>query len=76
MARRQRQLKLHVYGQRREKPDVRRVARAILRLAVELDAEGAQVLAETLEHEEALQRQALLRTRRATKRDDDQGDQL
>jgi hypothetical protein len=62
-------LKLHVYGQRREKPDVRRVARAILRLAVELDAESAGALAETLEHEEALQRKALLRARRAERED-------
>lgn len=59
-----RELKLHVYGQRRTKPDARRIARAIVRLAVEMDAEQAQVLADTLEHEEALQRTALTRQRR------------
>lgn len=70
MARRKRELKLHVYGQRRDKPDVRRIARAILRLAVELDAETAQHLADTLEHEEALQRRAIVRSRRVG---DDEG---
>ena len=70
MSRNQRNLKLHVHGQRRDKPDVRRIARAIVRLAVELDTEQAQLLADTLEHEEALQRRALLRARRDSRGDE------
>ena len=60
-----RELRLRVHGDRRAEPDVRRLARAIVRLAVELDAEQAQALADTLEHEEALRRKAITRQRRA-----------
>lgn len=60
-----RELRLRVHGDRRTEPDVRRLARAIVRLAVELDAEHAQALADTLEHEEALRRKALTRQRHA-----------
>lgn len=65
MGRSKRQLRLRVHGDRRTEPDVRRLARAIVRLAVELDADQAQVLADTLEHEEALRRKALTRQRAA-----------
>ena len=60
-----RELRLHVHGDRRQDPDVRRLARAIVRLAVELDAEQAQALADTLDHEEALRRKTLTRERHA-----------
>jgi hypothetical protein len=66
MARPKRPLKLHIYGQRLEKPNARRVARGIVRLVVELDAEQAQTLADTLEHEEALRRKAVRRARRSS----------
>ena len=52
------ELRLEVTGDRRSTPDSRRMARAILRHAVELDVEQAQQLADVLEHEEALQRKA------------------
>lgn len=60
-----RELRLRIHGDRRREPDVRRLARAIVRLAVELDAEQAQALADTLEHEEALRRKTITRERRA-----------
>ena len=60
-----RELRLRVHGDRRQEPDVRRLARAIVRLAVEMDTEHAQQLADTLEHEEALRRKALTRERHA-----------
>lgn len=56
-------LKLKVRGERRKTPDARRMARAIVRLAVEMDAEQAQALADTLDHEEALRRTSLTRAR-------------
>ena len=65
-----RELRLRVHGDRRKEPDVRRLARAIVRLAVEMDTEHAQELADTLEHEEALQRKALTRERQAQRRAD------
>lgn len=57
--------RLRVRGDHRHEPDVRRLARAIVRLAVELDADQAQALADALEHEEALRRKALTRERHA-----------
>jgi len=62
-----REMKLKVHGERRKTPDARRMARAIVRLAVEMDTEQAQALADTLDHEEALRRRALMRAR-ATQR--------
>jgi hypothetical protein len=63
MGAKKRELKLRVHGDRRSEPDTRRMARAIIRLAIELDADSAQALADTLEHEEALRRRALTRRR-------------
>lgn len=63
MGAKKRELKLQVHGDRRQEPDTRRLARAIIRLAVELDADSAQALADTLEHQEALRRRALTRRR-------------
>lgn len=65
MGRKKRELRLKVYGQRRKEPDVRRMARAIVRLAVGMDNDQAQLLADTLEHEEALRRKARIRDRSA-----------
>lgn len=64
-----RELRLRVHGDRRAEVDTRRLARAIVRLAVELDADHAQALADTLEHEEAQRRKALTRQRRADHED-------
>lgn len=64
-----RELRLRVHGDRREEVDTRRLARAIVRLAVEMDAEQAQTLADALEHEEALRRKTLTRQRRANRQD-------
>jgi hypothetical protein len=69
MAGKQRKMKLHVEGVRRAKPDARRVAKAIMRLAVELDAGAAEGMAEVLEHEEALQRRALVLKKRGSGKD-------
>ena len=69
-----RQLKLKVQGVRRTTPDARRMARAIVRLAVEMDAEQAQTLADTLDHEEALRRKALTRARSQQRESSDQPD--
>lgn len=66
-----RELRLHVHGDRRTQPDVRRLARAVVRLAVELDAEHAQELADTLEHEEAIRRKTLTRQGRAEQSEPD-----
>lgn len=57
------EIRLKVHGERRKTPDARRMARAIVRLAVEMDAEQAQTLADTLEHEEALRRKTMTRAR-------------
>lgn len=72
MARRRRELQIKVHGVRRKEPDVRRLARAVLRLAVELDAEQAQQIEETLDHEDALRRRAVssVRRERRTQRSD------
>jgi hypothetical protein len=59
-----RELYLRVHGDRRDEIDTRRLARAIVRLAVELDADHAQELADTLEFEEALRRKAVTRRRK------------
>lgn len=56
--------RLRARGDLRQDPDARR-ARAIVRLALGLDVEQAQALADTLEHEEALRRKALTRERHA-----------
>lgn len=68
-----RQLRLRVHGDRRDEVDTRRLARAIVRLAVEMDAEQAQLLADTLEHEDAMRRRNLTAARRAKRQasDDD-----
>lgn len=66
-----RELRLRVHGDRRETVDTRRLARAIVRLAVEMDAEQAQSLADALEHEDALRRKALTRQRQASRRQED-----
>lgn len=58
-----RELRLKVTGVRRKQPDARRMARAIVRLAVEMDTEQAQLLADALEHEEALRRKSVSRAR-------------
>lgn len=68
-----RELRLRVHGDRRDTVDTRRLARAIVRLAVGLDAEQAQALADTLEHEDAVRRKALTRQRRANHQDTDKG---
>lgn len=57
------EIRLKVHGERRKTPDARRMARAIVRLAVEMDAEQAQALADTLEHEEVLRRKTMTRAR-------------
>lgn len=71
MGRKKRELRIKVIGVRRKEPDVRRMARAIVRLAVEMDTEQAQALADTLEHEEALRRSAIHRGRAAQRADND-----
>lgn len=63
------ELHLRVRGDRRDEMDTRRLARAIVRLAVELGTEQAQSLADALEHEEALRHKVLARQRRANRQD-------
>lgn len=63
------QPRIRAHGDRRSEPDVRRLARAIVRLAVQLDTEQAQHLADSLEHEDAVRRKALTRQRRADNED-------
>lgn len=70
MARHKRQLRIKVRGVRRRTPDSRRIARAIVRLAIEEGTDRAQDLADRLEHDETLHRQAVTRQRHA---DRDQG---
>lgn len=65
MARKKRQLRLKVHGDRRKDPDTRRLARAIIRIAIEQGTPEAQALADNLDHEEALRRLALTRQRAA-----------
>lgn len=57
------QIRVHVRGQRRSEVDTRRLARAIVRLAVELDADEAQGLADVLEVREAERTRTLRRAR-------------
>lgn len=64
-----RELRLKVTGVRRKQPDARRMARAIVRLAVEMDTEQAQLLADALEHEEALRRKSVSRARSAQRQE-------
>jgi hypothetical protein len=58
-----RELNIKVQGQRRQQVDTRRMARAIVRLAVDLDTEHAQQLADQLETEDRTQRSAVRRAR-------------
>lgn len=76
MARKKRQLRLKVHGDRRKDPDTRRLARAIVRIAIEQGTVEAQALADSLEHQEALRRAALTRQRAAEReaRDGEVGD--
>jgi len=64
------EIRLKVHGERRKTPDARRMARAIVRLAVEMDAEQAQTLADTLEQEDALRRKTLTRARSEAHREE------
>ncbi len=59
------QPKIRAHGDRRSEPDVRRLARAIVRLAVQVDTEQAQQLADALEHEEVTRRKTVSRNRSA-----------
>jgi len=60
-----REIRLKVQGVRRKEPDTRKMARAIVRLAVTEGAAEAQDLADALEHEEKLHRTAITRARKA-----------
>lgn len=71
MGRNKRELRIKVTGVRRKEPDARRMARAIVRLTVEMDTEQAQALADALEHEEALQRRSITRARSALRAESD-----
>ena len=62
-----RDIRIKVTGQPRKDIDTRRMARAIIRLAIESDTEAAQALADALETKEA-ERQAGLRRARAEQR--------
>jgi hypothetical protein len=72
MARKKRQIRIKVEGVRRKQPDTRRLARAIIRFAVEEDLTSAQEFADALEHEEALRRKRLTRGRKAQRQQDDE----
>lgn len=71
MARKKRQIRIKVEGVRRKQPDTRRLARAIIRYAVEQDLASAQDFADVLDDEEALRRKALTRARHEQHRDDE-----
>lgn len=66
-----RDLRLTVHGVRRKEPDTRRMARAVLRLAVELDTDQAAQLTDALDNEEALRQLQLSRARSAQRQDSD-----
>ena len=66
-----RQLRIRVEGQRRQQVDTRRLARAIVRLAVEMDTEQAQALADELEAQEAERATTIRRTRAAQRSETD-----
>lgn len=68
-----RQHRIRVHGDRRDHVDTRRLARAIVRLAVEMDAEQAEMLEDALEREEALRRRAV-RQRRAERAEHVEGE--
>lgn len=70
MGRHKRELRIQVKGVRRKQPDVRRLARAIVRLAIEMEGERneaqldhVQALADQLEQDEAGRRTAIKRAR-------------
>ena len=65
MARKKRQIRIKVEGVRRKDVDTRRLARAIIRFAVEQDLAAAQDFADVLEDTEALRRKRLTRGRQA-----------
>ncbi len=67
-----RELRIRVQGHRRKQIDTRRMARAILRLAVELDTEHAQMLADALEAQEDDQRTEIKRARSEQRREADE----
>jgi hypothetical protein len=69
-----REIRIKVQGVRRPEPDTRKLARAIVRLAVEQGTAQAQDLADALEVQEA-DRQASLKHARAAQRRASQSDQ-
>jgi hypothetical protein len=65
-----REIKIKVRGERRKEIDTRKMARAIIRLAVEMDVDRAQELADALEDQET-RRHTDLRRARAERREHD-----
>lgn len=73
MARKKRQIRIKVEGVKRKQVDTRRLARAIVRFAVEQDLAAAQDFADVLADQEAVRRTTLTRGRQAERqqRDDE-----
>jgi RNase P/RNase MRP subunit p30 len=69
-----REIRIKVQGVRRPEPDTRKLARAIVRLAVEQGTAEAQDLADALEAQEA-DRQASLKNARSAQRRANENDQ-
>lgn len=65
------QIRVKVHGQRRTDVDTRRMAKAIVRLAVGLDTAEAQELADALDQLEAERRMTLKRARAEEREADD-----
>ena len=74
MPRKNRQLRIKVYGNRRQTIDSRHLARAIVRMVVEQGTSEAQDLIDTLEHHETLERRRITRQRSADRQATPDGD--
>jgi len=68
MSRSKKEVRIRVVGERRREPDVRRIAKTIIRLS--LDTESASALLADLEAQEASQRKARRGSRRPTGEDE------